>query len=131
MAAVVSFTDQKPNKRSRGGSLGKLIGTWLSHTDGVATISGIPFNGTIRRIVSNPGSAAPSANWDFTITDDDSLDLAAGLGANRHTSNTEEFVPLKGDGTVTESPVAAVGLISINVTNAGSGKDGVITVYYE
>ena len=38
---------------------------------------------------TNPGATAPTANYDIVINDADGLDIAWGLLANRHTSNTE------------------------------------------
>jgi hypothetical protein len=128
MAAVVSFTDQKPNKRAKGGMLGKLIITWLSHTDGVATSASIPFNGIIRKITTDPGAAAPTANYDITLEDDlTAEDIAAGTLANRHTTTTEAVVPVLG----TYFPVAFAGTFKAKVINSGSAKNGTITVYYE
>lgn len=46
--------------------------------------------GELERIVTDPGSTAPSANYDITVTDEDSVDVLGGAGANRHTTNTEE-----------------------------------------
>lgn len=46
--------------------------------------------GQLERITTNPGSTAPTANYDITVEDEDGLDMLGGAGANRHTSNSEE-----------------------------------------
>ena len=46
--------------------------------------------GTLERIVTDPGSTAPTANYDITVEDADGIDVLGGAGANRHTTNTEE-----------------------------------------
>ena len=132
MAGTVSFTDQKPNKRAKGGPLGKLVVTWLSTTGGVANSANIPFNGKILRAVTNPdGTDAPTDDYDITLTDEDGLDLAQGVLADRDTANSEQVVPLIGDGTITTQLVAYVGLLVVNIAAAGSEKAGVVTIFYE
>ena len=123
MAAVVSFTDAKPKGKRK---VGKLVVTYTGHTDGAASSESIPFNGIIQRIVTNP-TTAHSSNWDATVEDEAGLDLAQGLLANRHTTNSEEVTPLIG----TYHLVPYNGLLTVNVTNSGSGKAGVITIFYQ
>jgi hypothetical protein len=48
------------------------------------------------KVITNPGSAAPTDNWDFTITDSDGVDLMGGNGANRHTTTSQSVYPLIG-----------------------------------
>ena len=38
---------------------------------------------------TNPGTVAPTSNYDIVINDGDGADIAGGLLMNRHTSNTE------------------------------------------
>jgi len=45
---------------------------------------------------TNPGTTAPTDNWDFTITDAHGIDVLGGAGANRHTTTSQEIVPLLG-----------------------------------
>lgn len=85
--------------------------------------------GTIARVVTNPGGTAPTDDYDITVTDDDGADVLAGKGSNRDTANTEQVVPLIGDGTTTQQPVAVGSRLTLNITNAGNAKVGEFIVY--
>lgn len=41
------------------------------------------------RIITNPGSTAPTASYDITLTDEDGIDVAGGLLANRSATLSE------------------------------------------
>lgn len=62
-----------------------------SSTDGSFPATALPaFEGRLQTIRTNPGSPAPTTLYDFTLVDGDGLDRAQGVGANRHTTNSEE-----------------------------------------
>lgn len=95
---------------------------WVSAADGSATgdLSNI-YNGVLYNAVFVPSAtAAPSANYDVTITDDFGLDILGGGGANRHTSNSERVTP---------TAIQYHGNLTLNVTNAGDTKAGSIYLY--
>jgi hypothetical protein len=46
------------------------------------------------KVITNPGTTAPTDNWDFTITDGDGIDVLGGAGANRHTTTSQSIIPL-------------------------------------
>lgn len=50
---------------------------------------GIHIDGYLIGISTNPGSTAPTDNYDITLLDEDGEDRLAGAGANRDTSTTE------------------------------------------
>lgn len=50
---------------------------------------GIQIDGTILGISTNPGSTAPTDNYDIVLLDADGADRLGGVGANRDTSTTE------------------------------------------
>lgn len=81
------------------------------------------YSGEILQVVTDPGSTAPTADWDLTITDADSLDILKGNGADRDTANTEYIV----GSTTTTLP--AIGQLTFNVTNAGNQKTGTVYVW--
>ena len=81
------------------------------------------YDGEILQVMTDPGSTAPSDNWDLTITDPDSIDLLKGNGADRDTATTEYIV-----GSTT-SMLPASGLLTFNVTNAGDQKTGTVYVW--
>lgn len=51
-----------------------------------------PINGWIIRVETNPGSTAPTANYDITLTDQDGLDVMGGVLANRSATATEHVL---------------------------------------
>lgn len=92
----------------------------VSGTDTVA-LSGVPL-----RWVTNPGSTAPTDDYDITVLDDDGIDIANGGLADRDTSNTEHFIP----GGNAAPGAAFMGLLSLVVANAGNAKEGTLRMYY-
>ena len=101
--------------------------TWTS--DGSGDMSGTDtadLNGRVLRWASNPSSTAPSANYDIVVNDEDGIDVANGGLVNRHTSNSEHFIP----GGDADPGAAFMGKLSLVVSNAGSTKEGVLRMYY-
>jgi len=76
----------------RSAGFGRIIATCTADsTDGSYVATAIPvFTGRLLLLRTNPGATAPSANYDITLVDADSIDRLQGVGANRHTSTTEE-----------------------------------------
>jgi len=60
-------------------------------TDGVPDNRDIvaKFEGRLLKLVTNPGAPAPVANYDIVLNDQNGHDVLEGVGANRHTANTE------------------------------------------
>src|SRR4051812_32088221 len=115
------------------GVINKLTLAWTSASDGTATFTTSKINGTILRCATNPGSAAPTDDWDVTLTDEDGLDVLAGQGANRDTTNSEHFcpgLPLKDGTTTSVVPIVVNGPLALSVSGAGSAKTGTIVIYF-
>lgn len=70
-------------------------------------------NGYIIAVETDPGTTAPTANYDMTITDEYGADVMGGALANRHTSTTEIAAPSLGYA----SKVPVTGNLTFNVTN--------------
>lgn len=133
--SAMTFTQDKR------GNLRRLICAWTSDdSTGAASGTTAKIAGRFIKVVTDPGSAAPTANWDVVVTDENGLSPfdvcqnAAALIA-RHTTNTEEtYLYLKNtDATPTgiaAFPVAC-GVLTVAVANAGNSKTGAITFYYE
>ena len=101
---------------------------WTSAADGTATNSTTKLHsGKVLELATDPGSTAPSADYDITITDSDGLDVLAGQGADRHTSNTEYVI----DSDSNPLGVVADSTLTINVSNAGDSKVGVAYLYLQ
>lgn len=139
MAATLAISRTFTAQGGKDGLINRIEFAWVSHTDGTVAISSAdatgnsgPVNGTILRVTTNPGGTAPTDNYDVTLTDEDGVDVLAGRGADRDTANSETFTPgvAFSDGTTTSVvPVVVAGNLTLNVTNAGSGKQGSVILY--
>ena len=121
-----TITLSKHIQPKRNGILGSMRFAWTSDTGGAVSGTTWPFNGRIERLVTNPGAAAPTDNYDVTIEDEDGVDVLGGVGANRDTVNSEQAVPVLG----TYFHPAHAGTIEPKVAAAGSAKTGEIIIYY-
>lgn len=84
--------------------------------DGSVPVLNIQLCGFLIKVITNPGSTAPTANYDAILGDpkDAVLDAAAGFLANRHTSNTEVVYPV---GSGAAAPIFLCGSYALTVTN--------------
>lgn len=120
--------------RKYGADIVKHVFEWTSDGSGNATVvSEVGISGAIARVVFIPSaSAAPTANYDATLTDADSVDVLSGQGTNL--SDTVSYsvcpgIPLK-DGTTTSTILVIVNsVLTLNITNAGAAKSGKVVVY--
>ena len=118
--------------------IGYVEWDWTSNATGnVITKSDDPIAGTLLRVTTNPGATAPTDDYDITVTDEDDVDIAMGLLANRDTANTETVYPVAAV-TVQGGATAYINLpstfndkLELNVTNAGASKNGKIRLYFE
>lgn len=128
------------NDVGNGGVIQKLICSWTSDASTQDASATTPFNvnGEIVKIVTDPGSPAPAANWDVVITDDNGLNPLAGIQnvatlLTRHTTNTEQTYCQLLNADTTPIGIAAFpvvsGLLTVAVANAGTSKQGVIYIY--
>ena len=99
---------------------------------GVATVaSTVAISGQILRVVIDPGSPAPTNLYDMTLTDSDSVDVLAGRGADLSdtaTTNICPGTPLKDGTTTSVVPMVVDSILTLNITNAGTGV-GTVVVY--
>lgn len=88
------------------------------------------FEGRIAELTTNPGSTAPTDNYDLTLIDDEGSDRLQGLGANRDTANTET-VPIVYAASTIHPPVALGETLTLklanNAVNSATGR--IIIVY--
>lgn len=130
MAQVCTFTTRYAQADS---DVVRITIDWTSHTDGTVT-QALPkaYSGILERVVFNPGATAPTALYDVTLTDEQSVDVLAGQGADLSatvTSQVKPGIPFKDGTTTSVAPVVIDDLLTLNITNAGSGKTGVIVLY--
>jgi len=103
--------------------------TWEWTSDASGDVSGTDtkiLNGIPLRFVTNPGSTAPTDDYDIVINDPDSVDIASGGLGNRDTSTSEQFIP----GGDADPGAAFEGVLSLVVSNAGNAKEGKLVMYY-
>jgi hypothetical protein len=85
--------------------------------------------GFLIKVVTNPGSVAPTDNYDIKLFDPDdaAFDAAAGLLLDRDTANTEQVYPLI-SGAAT--PLFLAGDYVLNITgNSVNSATGQIFMY--
>lgn len=134
MAGTMSFTYDEL------GSIRKIIADWTSDaSDGTASGTTKKITGELIKIVTDPGSPAPTDNYDVVLTDEKGVDLSvhmddvaiAALIARDTANNEETYLPLEdtaGTGRVGAFPVVCDKL-TIAVANAGNSKAGQIILY--
>lgn len=119
-AQVVTLTE------TRYTSVKRIMWDWLS-TDAGAVVSATTYayDGLLERVVFDPdaGGTLPSDGYDVTITDPDGNDVLAGLGANLAQGST--VVKTHADGLTAVSGQ----VLTLNITNAGNAKGGIVLVY--
>lgn len=129
MAGTVTITYQEHR------SIKQVIWNWTSSAGGAAdSVDSKVVSGVILQITTNPDDvAAPTDNYDIVINDEDGVDVAQGLLANRDTLNSESVVPLKettiGANTYS-APVFVDSKLTLQVSAAGATKQGRVTLYH-
>lgn len=124
----------------RGSIRRVLIDFTTDDSTGSVTCTTQKISGELIKIVTDPGSAAPTDNWDVVLTDDEGVDLSVHMDdvaiaalIARDTANSEEtYLPLEdtaGTGRVGAWPVVC-SPITVTVNNAGNSKTGQIILYY-
>jgi len=84
--------------------------------------------GRLLQIATDPGSTAPQANYDITLTESGGSDLLLGVAANRHTSNSEVAI-IESNGA--NSVYAGTDTLTLNITNNNVNSAGVVVkIYY-
>jgi len=123
------------------GPIKRIICDWVSD-DAAGTASGTTKKvaGRLLKAVVNPGSAAPTDNYDLVLTDEEGANVLGNCVAtsqliNRDTSNTETvyFFVLNTDASALS--MAAFPVVCDNITfsfaAAGNSKTGRVIIYVE
>jgi len=118
------------------GPIVKVIADWTSDsaTGAVSGTTAVKVIGEMVKCVTDPGAAAPDANYDIDVTDEESVNVLTAVQttlANRHTTSTEEvYFLVKDAAPLAQSihPVVADKL-TFAVTNAGNSKNGQLILY--
>lgn len=95
----------------------KVTIDWVADdADGSVPALSLPLAGFLLKAITNPGSTAPTANYDIALGDpeDSALDAFAGALQNRHTTTTEQVYPLVTGAAI---PIFLSGTYSLALTN--------------
>ncbi len=118
----------------REGSIGVITLTLTGDSsDGTipATALTTKIGGLLLALETNPGSTAPSSNYDITLVDGDGHDVLEGVGANRHTSNTEKVRIIYSSSTV-HPPVSTGDTLTLTIAGQSvNDADIVVKLYYQ
>lgn len=129
---AMSFTYRKL------GMVKQVVAAWTSDGDGDAsgTTEAVVSGEVIKGVTVPSGTAAPTADYDITVTDENSVNILSGAQddlTDRHTSNTEEeyFLVLDDAGTPLAQSIHPVvaDKLTVTVANAGDTKSGTLYLY--
>lgn len=131
--AVGSVTATGPTKVSGPDATYYTI-TWAWTADSGAatvptsTVSGIL--GYVVRVITNPGSTAPTDDYDIVLNDAYGCDVMGGALADRDTANTEQAMPIIGGASSGALVLDTLQLsISGNSVNSATGLVTVLIAY--
>lgn len=115
----------------------KITLTWQSAADGSVSygictqfnatrywpdIQPAKLKGYIVKVDTNPDDTdAPTDDYDITLLNSDSIDVASGNLANRDTANSEQWIP--------SDPPYVDSELTLTIANAGDTKKGVVTIW--
>lgn len=102
-----------------------------SSTDGSVPDTVLPaIEGRLMELTTNPGSTAPTANYDLTLIDAEGVDRLQGVGANRHTSATESAIPVYSGSTI-HPVVSRTDVLTLKLANnsVNSATGRIILIY--
>lgn len=88
-----------------------------------------PIEGRLLAIETNPGSTAPTDNYDIAITDGEGHDVLQGVGQNRDTTNTER-APIVHTGTSIHPVVDEGDVLTMAITNNAVNSAGLTVILY-
>lgn len=104
----------------------KIVWAWTSGTGAeggtVTKVTTKAYDGKIVGLTTDPGSTAPTDNYDIVITDAQGHDVLLGAGTDRDTANTENVVE-------TSLGAVAGSKLTLSITSAGDAKVGVVILW--
>jgi hypothetical protein len=137
-ATASSITDNYANGAYPSQNNGKNFQVVFSFTGDstngtfVSTACSAPIKGYVTRVVVNPGSTAPTASYDITLTTtNNGEDIMGGKLADRSASDTEAMRPYD-SGSGTYGDVYVDGTVTLNISNNSiNSATGTVTLYCE
>lgn len=126
MAGTLTVT-RAPLVSSNGREVQKVSVAWTSDASGNADVSITNLYGFLIKAVTDPdGAAAPTALYDITLVDENSVDALAGKLADRSATVNEQVYPVATGAT---TPIFLCGTHTFTVAAAGASKSGVAVFY--
>jgi len=110
-------------------SVKEIIFTWTSDAAGDADGTTVEsYDGEVLGVVTVP-TTTPTADYDVVLNNDASIDILFGAGANRSNSAIETISPIGGD--TNAKPIASLAgtKLTLEVSNAGDTKAGIVIVH--
>lgn len=103
-------------------------------SDGSVPVTSVTLRGFLAKVLTNPGSTAPTSNYDIRLTDpdDSNFDALSAALDNRHTTSTEQVYPLiaGSPGTVTAVRPFLNGVYAVSISgNSVNSATGLIVLY--
>lgn len=126
MAGTLTVTRDPRRMPNTNKTVERIVVDWTSDASGNADVSIANLYGYLIKLVTDPGSTAPTDDYDITLVDENSIDALAGAGANRDTANTEQVYPVASGA---QCPVFLCGTHTFTVANAGNAKVGRAVLY--
>lgn len=120
------------------GRTATITWSWTAAADGSVTGANLTVSATnlekikgwfLYAMETNPGSTAPTDDYDIVVNDADGLDILGGVGANRDTANTEKVLPMIG-GTATPVPIDTTSLVLAITNNAVNAATGTVKLCF-
>jgi hypothetical protein len=127
---TITVTDNRNTLKVGGSNVAYMTYTFTTDASGDASEeTATSIAGTIQKIVTIPdGDDTPTAGWDFTLIDEDGVDVLGGAGGDRDIGGagaTETITPY---GKSEEANFNSK--LTFTVANGGNAKAGTVKVYY-
>lgn len=127
MAGTLTVTRDPRRMPSSGRLVERISIAWTSTAGGAADVEIDNLYGYLVKVVTDPdGTDVPTANYDITLIDENSVDAAESLLINRSDTLTQTVYPVASGAT---TPVFLCGTHTFTVANAGASKSGVCVLY--
>lgn len=113
------------------GLVRKITVDFVAEANGAIASLVLPrIDGRLMELITNPGSTAPTDNYDITLVDGEGIDRLQGVGANRDTTNTESAIPVYSGSTIHPVVSRADVLTLTFANNSQNAAVGRVILYY-
>lgn len=132
MAGSVTITPTYAKGAKRAYASHKVVFAWVAAGGAVSGQSTFHIDGIIQEIATIPGVSGvqPDDNYDIVINDENSIDIADGLLANRSESATQRVNPFDTVGLLTDYKRYVSSDLDVVVSNAGATNEGQVIILW-